>query len=117
MRTIFKIGFNIALLITLLGMLLLPTGFMGMMNFEEDSNVLSAQDSNFEESDIKTVNNSEIPLDVKEMILKMESEYYQNQQNSFVEDIDRAEDLEKIVEENIVIEEGTEEDTQIQETN
>ena len=126
MKTIFKIGFNAVLLAMFLGMLLLPTGFMGIMKFEENSSVLSAQDSNSEgsnseESPIKSINDSEIPLDVEEMILKMEREYYQKQQSEFVEDTEGTEDKEdeeKTDNENIEMkEEDTEEDIQIQETN
>jgi len=117
MKTVFKIGFNTVLLAMFLGMLLLPAGFMGLMNFEENSNVLSAQDSIYEESSIKSIDNSEVPLDVKEMILKME-------QSEFVEDTEGTEDKEdkedekKTDNENIEMkEEDTEEDIQIQETN
>lgn len=129
MKTIFKIGFNAVLLAMFLGMLLLPTGFMGIMKFEENSSVLSAQDSNSEgsnseESTIKSINDSEVPLDVEEMILKMEREYYQKQQSEFVEDTEGTEDKEdkedekKTDNENIEMkEEDTEEDIQIQETN
>lgn len=120
MKKVFKIGFNAVLLAMFLGMLLLPFGFMGLMNFEEDSNVLSAQDSNFEESSIKSINNDEVPLDVKEMILKMEREYYQEQQDKFVEDIDRIEDKETLNPEdteNTDTEEIEEENIQIQENN
>ncbi len=114
MKTIFKIGFNAALLAIFLGMLLLPTGFMGLMSFEEDSNVLSAQDTYFEDTAVKSIDNSEIPPDVEEMILKMEREYYQ-QQDKFVEDIDREEDKEILSTENIEPEDTEEEDTQLRE--
>ena len=115
MKTIFKIGFNAVLLAMFLGMMLLPTGFMGIMNFEEDSNVLSAQDTYFEDTAIKSMDNPEVPLDVKEMILKMEREYYQEQQDKFVEDIDREEDKEILSTENIEPEDTEEKDTQVRE--
>ncbi len=118
MKTVFKIGFNTVLLAMFLGMLLLPAGFMGLMNFEENSNVLSAQDSIYEESSIKSIDNSEVPLDVKEMILKMEREYYQEQKDKFVGDIDRTEEIEKINEQNIEPEtETVEENNKVSDNN
>lgn len=118
MKTVFKIGFNTVLLAMFLGMLLLPAGFMGLMNFEENSNVLSAQDSIYEEPSIKSIDNSEVPLDVKEMILKMEREYYQEQKDKFVGDIDRTEEIEKINEQNIEPEtETVEENNKVSDNN
>ena len=118
METVFKIGFNTVLLAMVLGMILLPAGFMGLMNFEENSNVLSAQDSIYEESSIKSIDNSEVPLDVKEMILKMEREYYQEQKDKFVGDIDRTEEIEKINEQNIETkEEAVEENNKVSDNN
>lgn len=121
MKTIFKIGFNAILLTMFLGMLVLPAGFMGVMDFEEDSNVLSAQDSIYEESSVKSINNSEIPFDVEEMILKMETEYYkrqQEQQDEFVGDIDRTEEVESLNNKSAETEEETsEENIKTPETN
>ena len=118
MKTVFKIGFNTVLLTMFLGMLVLPAGFMGLMSFEENSNVLSAQDSIYEESSIKSIDNPEVPLDVKEMILKMEREYYQEQKDKFVGDIDRTEEIEKINEQNIEPEtETVEENNKVSDNN
>ena len=118
MKTVFKIGFNTVLLTMFLGMLVLPAGFMGLMNFEENSNVLSAQDSIYEESSIKSIDNSEVPLDVKEMILKMEREYYQEQQDKFVGDINRTDEIEKLNEQTTENKEETvEENSNVSEKN
>jgi len=114
MKTVFKIGFNTVLLTMFLVMLVLPAGFMGLMSFEENSNVLSAQDSIYEESSIK----SEVPLDVKEMILKMEREYYQEQQDKFVGDINRTDEIEKLNEQTTENKEETvEENSNVSEKN
>jgi predicted negative regulator of RcsB-dependent stress response len=105
MNKILKFTMNTTLLAIFLGMLLLPAGFMGLMNFEEDSNVLSAQDSKQYDNTFKSLNDpdSQVPVDIEEMILKMEKEYYENQKNSFSADIERTEEQE-IIEENIEIE-------------
>jgi hypothetical protein len=82
-------------------MLALPIAFMGTAKFQENPVVLSAQDSNVENSDeldtLKSVDDpeAEIPEDVREMILKMEKEKYPNQQQDFTEDIERDEEIEK----------------------
>lgn len=105
MNKILKFTMNTTLLAIFLGMLLLPAGFMGLMNFEEDSNVLSAQDSKQYDNTFKSLKDpdSQVPVDIEEMILKMEKEYYDNQKNSFSGDIERTEEQE-IIEENIEIE-------------
>ena len=105
MNKILKFSMNTTLLAIFLSMLLLPAGFMGLMNFEENSNVLSAQDSKNYDNTFKSLNdsNSQVPMDVEEMILKMEKEYYENQKNSFTGDIERNEEQE-ITKENTEIE-------------
>ena len=118
MKTVFKIGFNTVLLTMFLVMLVLPAGFMGLMSFEENSNVLSAQDSIYEESSIKSIDNPEVPLDVKEMILKMEREYYQEQQDKFFGDINRTDEIEKLNEQTTENKEETvEENSNVSEKN
>lgn len=104
MNKVLKFSMNTILLAIFLGMLLLPASFMGLMNFEEDTNVLSAQDSKEFDNTFKSLNNNEsqVPTDVEEMILKMEKEYYQNQKDSFTGDIERAEEQE-MLDENIEI--------------
>lgn len=105
MNKILKFSMNTILLAMFLSMLLLPASFMGLMNFEEDSNVLSAQDSKEYDNSFKSLNDpdSQIPMDIEEMILKMEKEYYEYQKNSFSGDIERIEEQE-ITEENVEIE-------------
>ena len=105
MNKILKFSMNTTLLAIFLSMLLLPVGFMGLMNFEENSNVLSAQDSKNYDDTFESLNdsNSQVPADVEEMILKMEKEYYENQKNSFTGDIERTEEQE-ITKENAKIE-------------
>lgn len=101
MNKILKFSMNTILLAMFLSMLLLPASFMGLMSFEEDSNVLSAQDSKEYDSTFKSLNDpeSQVPMDIEEMILKMEKEYYEYQKNSFSGDIERSEELE-VTEEN-----------------
>lgn len=99
MKKIIKLGMNITLLAVFLGIILLPTGFMGIIKYEENSNVLSAQDSKEGGQPVfKSVDdpNAKVPEDVQEMILKMEREYYQKQNGGFVEDIERTEEQELI---------------------
>lgn len=99
MKKVIKLGMNITLLAVFLGMILLPIGFMGIIKYEEDSNVLSAQDSKGDGQPVfKSVDdpNAKVPEDVQEMILKMEREYYQKQNGGFVEDIERTEEQELI---------------------
>ena len=105
MNKILKFSMNITLLAIFISMLLLPAGFMGLMNFEEGDNVLSAQDSKDYDDTFRSLNNSnsQVPMDVEEMILKMEKEYYKNQKDNFSIDIERTEEQE-IVNENIDIE-------------
>lgn len=95
----FKITGNITLLLILLSMLALPTGFMGLMNYDEKSTVLSAQDTriNPDESAIKSLDDPEaqVPEYIREVILKMESEYYLPEQQEFIKDIERSEEVEQ----------------------
>ncbi len=99
MIKIIRLGGNITLLCILLALLALPTGFMGIMKYEENPVVLSAQDSreNVEENTNTTVDfsNSQIPEDIQEIILRMEKEYYNPQEQQFIGDIDRSDELEQ----------------------
>jgi len=118
MIKILKLGGNITLLCILLSMLALPTGFMGIMSYEENPVVLSAQDTREEvEGDFDTTvdfPNSQVPEDIREVILRMEQEYYNPQEQQFVGDIDRSDELEQtIVQDNTSIEK---EDSGIEET-
>jgi hypothetical protein len=119
MKKIFKLGINSALLAVFLSMLILPMAFMGTAKFEEKPSVLSAQDSNeektYEASEIKAIDDPEanVPEDIKEMILKMEREYYESQKQSFVEDIERDEKNEVTnIPEDLDIKEGSTEPTE-----
>jgi hypothetical protein len=100
MIKILKLGVNSAMLAIFFSMLILPMAFMGTANFEEKPSVLSAQDSNeektYETSEIKAVDDPEanVPEDVREMILRMEREYYQSQEQRFIKDIERNEENE-----------------------
>ncbi|MBW6441337.1 hypothetical protein K0B04_00285 [Patescibacteria group bacterium] len=112
---IFKIVMNLTLLIMLGSMLLLPTGIMGLMKFEESPSVLSAQDErvqvNVEGPGIRSLDDPEanVPEDIMELILRMEREYYQTQEPEFVEDVERTEEQEiEIVPEPIDLEEDVE---------
>lgn len=101
MKKIFKLTLNTILLAIFLSILALPMAFMGTAKYEESPVVLSAQDSKeqnpYGSNNIKTVDDpeAEIPEDVKEMILKMEREYYQTQEQDFIEDIERNEENEQ----------------------
>ena len=116
---IFKLVMNLTLLLILGSMLLLPTGFMGIMKFEESPSVLSAQDEKVvqvydEESGIRSLDDPEanVPEDIMELILRMEREYYQTPE--FIEDVERTEEQEiEIVPEETNIE-GEIETTQIE---
>lgn len=102
MKNIFKLSLNFALLLILLSIVVLPTGFMGIMSYEESPVVLSATDDKSNDdlniSYIKSMDDPEadVPEDIKEMILKMEREYYQKNTEGFVKDINRMEEQEKI---------------------
>lgn len=104
MNKVLKFSMNTILLAIFLSMLLLPAGFMGLMSFEENTNVLSAQDSKEYDDTFKSLDdsNTQVPMDVEEMILKMEKEYYENQKDSFTGDIERTEKQE-VLDENIEI--------------
>lgn len=99
MIKILKLGGNITLLCILLAMLALPTGFMGIMKYEENSVVLSAQDARetVGESTDNTGDfpNSQVPEDIQEVILRMEQEYYNPQEQQFFGDIERLDELEQ----------------------
>lgn len=97
MRKIFKLTMNLTLLLMLLSMLALPTGFMGIISYEENPVVLSAQDSREPNTAIRSFDDPEatIPEDVRDIILKMEeTQYKQNKQ--FTGDIERQEDIEQV---------------------
>lgn len=112
MNKILKFSMNTTLLAIFVSMLLLPAGFMGIMNFEENSNVLSAQDSKNYGNTFESLNdsNSQVPMDVEEMILKMEKEYYENQKNNFPGDIERTEEQEITIENTEIENQKIEED-------
>ena len=99
MIKIIKLGGNITLLCILLAMLALPTGFMGIMKYEENPVVLSAQDTreDVEDNTDTTIDfpNSQVPEDIQEIILRMEKEYYNPQEQQFIGDIDRSDELEQ----------------------
>jgi hypothetical protein len=99
MIKIIKFSGNIILLFILLGMLVLPTGFMGIMRFENSSVVLSAQDVRKYDDNgtIRTLYDPEnkVPDDIKEVILRMEDEYYYQRNDGFVEDIERSKEVEE----------------------
>jgi hypothetical protein len=102
MKKIFKLALNSTLLAIFLSMLALPIAFMGTAKYEEQPTVLSAQDSkeqNYEEKAvIRSVDDPEanIPENVREMILRMEQEYYETQEDNFPEDIERDQEKEQI---------------------
>lgn len=103
MKKIFKLTLNTILLSIFLSIMALPMAFMGTAKFEEGPVVLSAQDSKeqnpYRSNNIKRVDDlsAEIPEDVREMILRMEREYYQTQEQEFAEDIERNEEKEQTV--------------------
>ena len=99
MIKIFKIIGNSTLLIILLSMIALPTGFMGIMSYEENPAVLSAQDDRerVEGGLINSISDPDarVPEDIEEVILRMEREYYNPDQEYFVGDIERTEEIEQ----------------------
>lgn len=97
MKKIFKLSLNSVLLAIFLSMVILPMAFMGAAGYEEKPTVLSAQDSK-EPPVIRAADDPEahVPEDVKNMILRMEREYYQNQDQTFTEDVERDEENEQV---------------------
>jgi len=73
-KKLFKTITNSALLLVLLGMLILPIGSMGIIRFNENTAVLSAQDANVPET-IELTPTRPIPKEVEEVILQMEKAY------------------------------------------
>jgi hypothetical protein len=105
MKKVISFAINSILLAIFVSMILLPIGFMGKMKYENDSTVLSAQDYSDEKSSIKSLDDPDanIPEDVEEFIMRMEREYYRNQEtqtdtsestSAFKGDIEREESLE-----------------------
>lgn len=116
MKKIFKLTLNSSLLAIFLSMIALPIAFMGTAKYEEQPTVLSAQDKKEQEYEepavIRSADDPEanVPENVREMILKMEREYYQAQEESFTEDIEREEEKEQInIEQEPIVEETAEE--------
>ncbi len=78
MKRVFKLTMNITLLVMFLSILALPTGFMGIMKYEENPVVLSAQDSKEYEPAIKSIDDpsADVPEDIRDVIMRLEREYY-----------------------------------------
>ncbi len=82
-KKIVKAGTNSTLLGVLFLMFLLPISFMGFANYEEKSSVLSAQDSREKNQNTQDTQNKEnflqdenVPEEIKEVIMRLEREYY-----------------------------------------
>jgi len=102
MKKILQLSLNATLVLILISLIALPTGFMGIANYEEAPVVLSAKDERLQDSQgdsfIRSMNDPEanVPEDIREVITRMEEEYYQNNEKGFTQDIERAEELEEL---------------------
>lgn len=78
MNKFLKMFMDSALMVVLMGMIVLPIGFMTFMKLDEKPVVLSAQDSKVDQD--TTVNKlpENIPPEVEKYIMKIETEYYQS---------------------------------------
>lgn len=96
MKRVFKLTMNITLLVMFLSILALPTGFMGIMNYEENPVVLSAQDSKEYEPTIKSIDDpsADVPEDIRDVIMRLEREYYQTEDQK-IESADQSENIEE----------------------
>lgn len=99
MKKLFKLSLNTVLLAIFLSMLVLPMALIGTADYKEQSFVLSSQDSRNQDTEpaIKAADDPEadVPEDVRDMILRMEREYYQTQGVEFPQDIERDENQEQ----------------------
>lgn len=81
-KKIIKTLTNSALLVVLLGILVLPIGFMGIINFQEKSTVLSAEDIRKTEETVDETQPRSVPKDVEDVIMRLEREYYQSTESA-----------------------------------